>query len=71
MSKKSSLSGYIKKMDLFSTNITFRESGGDSFGSIFGAFASLIIITLVTLYGLQKYLVMSNHEDTRFNEFTV
>ena len=71
MSKKSSLSGYIKKMDLFSTNITFRESGGDSFGSICGAFASLIIMTLATLYGLQKYLVMSNHEDTRFNEFTV
>ena len=71
MPKKNSLSSYIKKIDLFSINVTFRENGGDSFGSVLGAFASLMIVILVSLYGLQKYLIMSNHEDTRFNEFTV
>lgn len=64
MVEKNKLSRNFKKLDFFSTNVTFRENGGDAFGSIFGAFLSLAIALVVLLYGSKKFVTMYNYEDT-------
>ena len=49
----------------------FRENGGDSFGSIFGAFISLIIALITAIYGINKFIIMQNYEKKVFNEYSV
>ena len=61
MGKKSTFSSRFKKLDLYATDVSFRENGGDSFGSIFGACVSLVIILVVAAYGIGKFLVMLDH----------
>ena len=70
MVKTKPLSTKFKRIDLFATNIAFRENEGDSFGSIFGACSTLLIALIVASYGFKKILVMYDHGDTSFNEFT-
>ena len=69
MAKKTIFGASLKKCDLFSTDIAFRENGRNRFGSIFGACTSLIIVLIVASYGFNKFLIMINYEDTNFNEF--
>ena len=38
---------------------------------MFGACTSLIIALIICLYGINKFSVLINYEDTRINEFTV
>ena len=57
--------------DLFSKNIAFRENGEDSFGSIIGAFISLIILLIVAIYGIKKFIIMLDYGDTNFSEYKV
>ena len=64
MTRLNTLKRSFKNIDFFSTNISFRENGGDSFGSIFGACISSIIALVVALYGINKFIIMSNYEDT-------
>ena len=61
----------FKKLDMFSSNVSFRENGGDSFGSIFGACWSMVIIFVVMTYGINKFFIMCDYADTQFNEYTV
>ena len=61
----------FKELDLFAKNIAFREDGGDQFGSVFGAFISLLVTMIVATYGLNKFLIMKNYEDTQFNNYSV
>ena len=44
--------------------------GNDSYGSYFGTFTSLIIALVLAAYGINKFLIMWNYEDTNFNEFS-
>ena len=60
----------FKKLDMFSSDVSFRENGGDSFGSIFGACWSIVIIIVVMLYGTNKFFIMYDYADTQFNEYT-
>ena len=69
--KKKNLKAKFKSIDFFATDISFRENGGDSFGSIFGAFNSLIIALIVAIYGINKFIIMQNYEETVFNEYSV
>ena len=69
MANKTIFEALLKKCDLFSTDIAFRENGRNRFGSIFGACTSLIIALVVSSYGFNKFLIMINYEDTSFNEF--
>ena len=46
-------------------------NGSNSFGSIFGACNSLIIALVLAAYGINKFLIMWNYDDTNFNEFPV
>ena len=71
MVNRKTLSRTFKKLDLFSTDISFRENGGDSFGSIFGACLSIIIAIVVISYSFINFNVMRNYEDTTFNEYIV
>ena len=71
MAKRNGLQTYFKRVDIFGTDVAFRESGGESFGSIFGAVNSLIIVLIVSLYGINKFTIMNHYEDTLFNEYTV
>ena len=70
MPRKSTFSRYFKQADLFPQDVSFRENGGDAFTSMFGACTSLIIALVVLLYGVNKFSVLINYEDTRINEFT-
>ena len=63
------LRAQFKRIDLFATDITFRENDGKRFGTVFGACVSLIIALIVAIYAFNKFLVMVNYEDTNFNEF--
>ena len=71
MVKRNKLNAYFRNFDLFSKNIAFRENGEDSFGSIFGAFTSLIILLIVATYGINKFSIMLDYGDTNFNEYKV
>ena len=46
-------------------------NGEDSYGSVFGACSSLIIALVLATYGVHKFFIMWNYEDTNFNEFSV
>ena len=69
MVNKKTLSRNFKKLDLFSTDISFRENGGDSFGSIFGACISLIIAIVVINYSFANFTVMREYGNTTINEY--
>ena len=71
MSKRNKLSTYFSSLDFFHTNIEFRENGGHALGSVFGACISIIISMVVVLYGINKFFVMINYDDTQYSEFTV
>ena len=51
MVSRKTLGAYFKNIDFFATDVTFKENGGNSFGSIFGAFISLLIALIVASYG--------------------
>ena len=59
------------RIDLFASNVDFKENGGDSFGSVIGSVTSLIIVLLVTMFGIEKFMIVINHQDTNHNEYVV
>ena len=71
MEKRNTFKTYFKRIDVFATDISFRENGAESFGSIFGALISLIIVLVCLIHGINKSLCMKNYSDTIFNEFSV
>ena len=71
MSKRNKSNIYFSRFDYFQTNIEFRENGGHAFGSVFGAFTSLIISLVVLAYGINKFIIMSKYDDTQYSEYTI
>ena len=71
MRRKGILTTHFKAIDLFTTNVGFRENGGNSFGSVFGACISLLVLLTTSLYGANKFFIMSGYEDTQFSEYLV
>ena len=45
--------------------------GRDSFGSVFGACLSLMIAVVIALYGIRKFIVMSNYDESHYDEFSI
>ena len=70
MSKQKNFATHFKTVDLFARQVSFRMDKQDSFGSIFGAAISLVITVLALLYGVNKFIIMSNYDDTSFNQFS-
>ena len=69
MPRRSTLIDQFKSIDFFSTNISFRENGSDSFSSLCGACTSFFIALLVATYAVTKLTIMANYEDTLFNQY--
>ena len=63
------LSRSFKRIDLFATDVTFKENGESSFGSVFGACLSIIIMSIVATYACKKFIILSTHDDTNYNEY--
>ena len=61
----------ITRVDLFGTSPAFSIDGHSSYGSLCGAAVSVVIFATVFAFSLRKYEVMTNFEDTRFQEITV
>ena len=55
-------------IDLFSLDVDFRENKQQRFTTWFGCFLSILILTIVGYYGVIKFSLMTNYEDTRFQE---
>ena len=45
--------------DLFKIDVQFREGNQESFSTVFGALISLIIFSLVLVYGSRKAVIMA------------
>ena len=71
MVRRKGFGTYFKSIDIFATDVSFKENGSESFGSIFGSMNSLIIVLIAALYGINKFVIMTNFEDTNFSEYTV
>ena len=71
MTKRKTIGRYFRKIDLFSTDISFRENKGNSFGSNFGAFLSLIVFFIIGMYGNKKLSILVNKEDTKIMDYLV
>ena len=53
------------KADLFGEKAEIQVKGESSYHSCFGAFISILIMLLTFAYGIQKFKVMLNFEDTK------
>ena len=51
--------------------ISFRENGNEFYGSIFGSFITLLVILVISIYGIERFSVMLNYGDTKFNSYSV
>ena len=51
--------------DLFKSDVQFREGGQEGFSTVFGAIVSLIIFSLIIVYGSGKVVTMVSYEDSR------
>ena len=71
MTNKISFTNLLKKIDLFPSGVSFRFSGRESVGSIFGSCVSVVILIIVATYGYRKFDIMLEREDTTFMEYTV
>ena len=56
----------LKKADLFGSTVTFKVGGGDAFNTVFGALISILIISVVIVYGQGKFQKMYLRLDTTF-----
>ena len=58
----------LHSIDLFSLDVDFRENKQQRFTTWFGCALSILILTIVGYYGVIKFSLMTNYEDTRFQE---
>ena len=49
----------------------FEEPLNIPFRSFVGSFTSLVIWILIGVYGVHRFTIMNDYDDTIFNEFTV
>ena len=73
MAKKQSskINTYFTRIDLFPTDVSFRENGGDSFKTCYGACVSLFIILITIFYATNKFRTLVEREDTNFNDLVL
>ena len=70
MIQKKKFIAFVKNADLFASDVAFRENGGNRFGSVFGSLTSILIALIVASYGINKFIIMSQYNDTVFNNYT-
>ena len=62
----SSIGNVFKSFDFYGETIGFNIKGAKSVKSVFGTIISLGIVAVVMAYGLNKFIVMINHEGSDF-----
>ena len=64
-----SFSKMVQNFDLFGANVQFRENGNESLKTNFGAFISIVILTTVTIYAINKCNILVQRADTLNSEY--
>ena len=59
----------FQKSDLFAQNVAFRENGGDSFTSCYGASISILITIITCIYAANKMLILKERDDTLISSY--
>ena len=54
---------------MFSSHISFNEGGSDGFSTNLGSLVSLIILSLVLIYGQKKFFDLQERSDSMHQEF--
>ena len=67
MEKK--LNKIFQKSDLFAQNVAFRENGGDSFTSCYGASVSILITIITCIYAANKLIILKERDDTLISSY--
>ena len=62
---RTSVSGCLKSIDSFSIPLSAQ------FGTVFGACMTLIMWFVLSVYGLNKLIIMNSYNDTQFNQYSV
>ena len=55
---------FFSSFDLFKIDVQFREGKQESFSTVTGVLISLLILSVVFVYGQKKALTMINHLDS-------
>ena len=58
----------LSNIDLFSLDVSFRENKREKFTTCFGSLLSLLILLIAAQYFFKKLDILTNYEDTIFNE---
>ena len=59
----------IRTLDSFGESASFTTfNGRTKVGSIYGAILTLLIFSVTLLYGVSKFIVLKDREDTNFTE---
>ena len=58
------LKDIIKSRDMYAKPFSFTYKGEENFKTTFGGFISIIITSIVLVYGVQRFIVMINRDDT-------
>ena len=51
-------------------NVNFKEGEQDQFTTWFGSFISIIVLITVFIYSKNKFVILANYEDTRYQTIT-
>ena len=63
-----SVAKMFMRVDFFGEKASFHIDGEQSYNSIFGAIISIGIIGTIMAYGINKYKIMKNFEETNFQQ---
>ena len=66
---KKKLNKFFQKSDLFAQNVAFRENGGDSFTSCYGASVSILITIITCIYAANKLIILKERDDTLISSY--
>ena len=67
----SKIGSQMMRIDKFGETASFSIAGRDSYPSFCGTLISIMVLSVVIPYGLNKYLIMQEYEDTSFQSIKV
>ena len=59
------------RIDKYGEQASFNMGGNSSFSSVHGTLISILVLAIVIPYGVNKYLVMKDRDDTNFESITI
>ena len=61
----------VLQIDKYGESASFNISGRSSYTSVYGTIISMLVFIVVIPYGVNKFVVMKNYEDTKFQAITL